>query len=64
MSNNDIDRVVLQLCECPEIEIKDVNRRVGIIRIKCENLSKVTEIPQILKVELDTKFYINSIAII
>lgn len=64
MANGDIDRVVLLLSECPNVEIRDVNRRIGKVCVKAINLNEISEIPQVLRVEVDTKFYINRIAII
>lgn len=64
MANEDIDHVILRLSECPNVEIRDIKRRTGIITIKAENLTKISEIIQILRIELDTKFYINHIGFI
>lgn len=64
MSNDDIDRVVLLLSGYQNIEIREVNRRIGIIQIKAEEIGNISDIPQILNIEIDTKFYINRIAII
>lgn len=64
MSNDDIDRVVLLLSTYPSVEIREVNRRIGIIQIKAEDIGTVSDIPQILNIEIDNRFYINRIAII
>jgi len=64
MCNNEIDRVLLQLSKYSNIEIREINRRIGSIQIKTENIQSLYEIPQIVNIEIDTKLYINRIAII
>lgn len=59
-----IDRVVLKLSECSNVEIRDVLRRSGTIQIKALTLDKVSSISEIQSIEKDTKFYISRIAII
>jgi hypothetical protein len=61
---NDIDHVLLKLTLCPNVEIRNVFRRTGIIQIKANTLDNVSDISEVLTVEKDNKFYINRIAII
>ncbi len=62
--SENIDRVVLKLSHCSNVEIRNVLRRAGIIQIKANNLDNISEISEIQTVEKDKKFYINRIAII
>lgn len=62
--NENIDRVVLKLSECSNVEIRNIFRRNGLIQIKAKTLDNVSNIQEIMTVEKDTKFYINRIAII
>lgn len=64
MAANNIDRVILKLSECANIEIRNVGRRNGLIQVKAENLEKLSQITEILNIEKDNRFYINRIAII
>lgn len=62
--SENIDRVVLKLSECSNVEIRDVLRRSGTIQIKALTLDGISAISEIQNVEKDNKFYINRIAII
>ena len=64
VNTNDIDFVVLKLTDCPNVEIRDIGRIIGLIRVQAETLEKISEIAEILFVEKDTRFYINRIAIL
>ena len=62
--SENIDRVVLKLSECSNVEIRDVLRRAGTIQVKALTLDGISAIAEIQRVEKDNKFYINRIAII
>ena len=62
--SENIDRVVLKLSECSNVEIRDVFRRAGTIQVKALTLDAISNISEIQTVEKDNKFYINRIAII
>lgn len=64
MLSDDIDRVLLRLSQCSEIEIRDVNRTSGIIQVATKNLENVADIPEIMGVDKDKKFYFKRMAII
>lgn len=64
VNNENIDSVILKLTECANVEIRDIGRRIGLIRVKALTLDKICVITEILSVEKDTKFYINRIAIL
>lgn len=64
VDNENIDSVILKLSECANVEIRDIGRRTGLIRVKALTLEKISNIAEILTVEKDTKFYINRIAIL
>jgi hypothetical protein len=62
--SENIDRVLLKLSLCSNVEIRNVLRRAGMIQIKAVNLDSVSDISEIQTVEKDKNFYINRIAII
>lgn len=62
--NENIDRVVLKLGECSNVEIRDILRRTNTIQIKALTLDAISKISEIQSVEKDNRFYINRIAII
>lgn len=62
--SENIDRVLLKLTLCSNVEIRNVFRRTGLIQIKANTLDNISDISEIQTVEKDTKFYINRIAII
>lgn len=62
--SENIDRVVLKLSECSNVEIRDVLRRTNTIQVKAVTLDAISAISEIQTVEKDNKFYINRIAII
>ena len=59
-----IDHVLLKLCTCSNVEIRNVFRLTGMIQIKAVNLDNISEISEIQTIEKDTKFYIKRVAII
>lgn len=64
IATENIDRVVLKLSNCSNVEIRDIVRRAGLIKISAHNLDMVSEINEIQTIEKDKKFYFNNIEII
>jgi hypothetical protein len=64
VNNENIDSVILKLTNCANVEIRNIKRCCNLIQIKAITLEKIMPIAEILTVEIDTKFYINRIAIL
>jgi len=64
MLSENIDRVLLKLSQCTEIEIRDVHRTSGVIQVATKNLENVADIPEIMGVDKDKKIYFKRMVII
>lgn len=62
--NENIDKVILKLTDCTNVEIRHILRKNGLIQVKAKNLDSIASIGEIVHIEKDTKFYISHIAII
>ena len=64
VENENIDLVILKLTMFSNVEIRNIKRLAGLIQIKTSSLDNLSDISEILTIDIDKKLYINRIALI